>query len=165
MSNFLGSKKVRTVLWVLGGLIVLFLAFGLGIAVGIRRAGFAVGFDRNYYRNFYGVTVGGPMGMMEGSSAAIVINGAAGTVIDVGSSTISIMDIRNNEQSVAVSSGTVIRKDNATITIGDIAAGDQIAVIGEPNDQGQIFARFIRVFDASSSSLLLPPRMPPLFPQ
>jgi Domain of unknown function (DUF5666) len=155
MSNFLESKKVRTVLWVLAGLIVLCVVFGLGIAVGFDRAGFAAGFDQNYYRNFYGNAPGATMGGMA-APGPVSIHGIVGTVIDLSSSTISVKDQKDNEQSVVVSSGTVIREQNNDIVIGAIQLGDQITVIGEPNDQGQIAARFIRIFPASSS-IPMPP--------
>jgi Domain of unknown function (DUF5666) len=151
MSNFLESKKVRAVLWILGGLIVLCLVFGLGIAVGYGRAGFAAGFDRNYYRNFYGASPSAPMGFTAGT-VPVASHGIVGTVIDIGSSTISVEDGKNNEQSIVVSSATVIREENNTIQIGVINVGDQITVIGEPNDQGQIAARFIRIFPTTASS-------------
>jgi hypothetical protein len=150
MSNLLESKIVRKVLWGLGGLIVLFLVFGLGITVGYRRAGFANGFDQNYYRNFYGGPPQGPMGMMA-PPMPVAIHGVVGTVIDIGTSTIAVKDQQDNEQSVALSPMTIIRSGANDVGIGDLAAGDQIAVIGEPNDQGQITARFIRIFPASSS--------------
>lgn len=151
MSNVLESKKVRTILWILGGLILLFVVFGLGIAVGYQRAGFASGFDRNYFRIFFGGPPSGTVGMMA-SPMPVAIHGVVGTVIDVGSSTISVMNQENNEQSIAISSGTVIRDGDDTVTIGDIAVGDQIAVIGGPNAEGQIGARFIRIIAVSSST-------------
>jgi hypothetical protein len=155
MSNFLESKKMRAVLWILGGLIVLFVVFGLGIAVGSHRAGFAAGFDQNYYRNFYGAAPAGPTGLMV-PPAPVATHGVVGTVIDLGTSTISVKDQQDSERSVAISSGTVIRSGNGNVTIGSVAIGDQIAVIGEPNDQGQISARFIRIFPASSSMPMQP---------
>ena len=151
MSSFLESRKVRTVLWILGGLIVLFVVFGLGIAVGYDRAGFAAGFDRNYFRIFFGGPPSGPIGMMS-PPMPMGIHGVVGAVIDVGTSTISVTNQQDNEQSIAVSSGTVIRDGNNTVAIGDVAVGDQIAVIGEPNDQGQVAAKFIRVIATSSST-------------
>jgi hypothetical protein len=151
MNNLLESKVVRTVLWILGGVIVLFVAFGLGIAVGANRARFAAGFDDNYYHNFYGAQGGGgPMG--SSMPPPLATHGIVGTVIDLESPLISVKDQANNEQSVQISSGTVIREGGDTIMIGDIMIGDQIAVIGDPNDQGQVVARFIRVFPAASSS-------------
>lgn len=151
MSNFLESKKVRVVLWVLGELIVLFVVFGLGIAVGYDRAGFAAGFDQNYFQNFYGAVPHGPLGMATPPMPA-AIHGVVGTVIDLSTSTISVKDQQNNEQSVAVSSGTAIRDADNDVTIGSVAVGDRIAVIGEPNSAGQIDARFIRIIFTSSST-------------
>lgn len=151
MSNVLESKKVRAVLWTLGGLILLFVVFGLGIAVGYERAGFAAGFDRNYFRIFFGGPPSGTISMMA-PPMPVGMHGVVGSVIDVGTSTISVTNQESNEQSIAVSSGTVIRDGNNTVTIGDVAVGDQIAVIGEPNDQGQVAARFIRIIASSSST-------------
>jgi uncharacterized membrane protein len=146
MSNFLESKKVRTLLWVLVGLIVLCVVFGLGLAVGYGRAGFGMGFDRNYYRNFYG---GFPGDMTSPGPQAM--HGSVGTVIDIATSTITVKDQKENEESIELSSGTVIRENNDDIMFGDIKIGDQIAVIGDPNQSGQVIARFIRIFPASSS--------------
>jgi uncharacterized membrane protein len=153
MSNFLESKVVRTILWILGGLIVLVVVFGLGIAVGYDRAGFAAGFDQNYYQNFYGASPGGSIGSIAPPMPApAAIHGVVGMVIDLGTSTISVKDQQNNEQSVAISSGTDIRSGDSNITIGNVAIGDQIAVIGEPNSVGQIDARFIRILRTPSST-------------
>ncbi len=86
-------------------------------------------------------------------------HGVAGEVIDVSSSTISVKDTDGDEHSVAVLSDTAIREGGAAIMIGGVVPGDMITVIGAPNSQGQVEARFIRVFAASSSS---PPVLPPL---
>jgi uncharacterized membrane protein len=151
MSNFLESKIVRTILWILGGLIVLVVVFGLGIAVGYDRAGFATGFDQNYYRNFYGTAPGGAIGLVA-PPMPVAIHGVVGKVIDLGTSTISVENQQGNEQSVAVSSNTDIRNGSGNIAIGNIAVGDQVAVIGEPNGEGQIDARFIRILRTPSST-------------
>ena len=155
MSNFLGSKKIRAVLWILGGLIVLFVVFGLGITVGYERARFASGFDKNYGRIFFGGSFGGYA--VTAHVMPVVIHGVVGTVIDVGTSTISVEDQNHNERSVVVSSGTDIRNGQQSVLIGSIAVGDMIAAIGEPNNMGQIDARFIRIFPASSSTPISQP--------
>jgi hypothetical protein len=150
MSNFLASRKVRLVLWILGSLIILFVVFGLGIAVGYDRAGFAAGFEKNYSHMFYGASPGGMVGLVAPPMPG-AIHGVVGTVIDLGTSTISVEDQENNEQSVEVPAGTVIRQGNSNIVIGAIEIGDQLTVIGDPNEQGQVVARFIRIFPASST--------------
>lgn len=151
MSNVLSSKKIRTVLFILGGLILLFVVFGLGVAVGYDRAGFAAGLDDNYYRVFYGASPGGPMGMMPPTATAS-IHGVVGKVIDLGTSTVSVENQQGSEESVVVSPGVDIRNGNTDVAISGMAVGDTIAVIGEPNGQGQIVARFIRIFSAPSST-------------
>jgi hypothetical protein len=152
MNNLLESKIVRTILWILGGLIVLFVVFGLGITVGYNRAGFAANFNQNYYRNFYGALPGGSTGSAVPPPTPSATHGVVGTVIDVGTSTISVKDQQNNEQSVAISPETDIRSGDTNITIGSVAFGEQIAVIGEPNSEGQIDARFIRIISKPSST-------------
>jgi hypothetical protein len=152
MKNFMSSKGIRYVLWGLGAVVVLLLVFGAGVAVGYRSGLFSSRFGENYYRNFVGGGPGSPMGMPSPASQ----HGTIGTVISVGSSTIATKDPGGNEQSIVVDEDTVIREADRTITIDGIEDGDQIAVIGEPNDVGQIDARFIRVFDTSSSAPDIP---------
>jgi hypothetical protein len=151
MSNFLESKVVRTIVWSLGGLIVLVVVFGLGIAVGYDRAGFASGFDRDYDQVFFGAPPGGAVGLVA-PPMPVAIHGVVGTVIDLGTSTISVENQQGNEQSVAVSSSTAIRNGNGNSVLGDVAVGDQVAVIGEPNAEGQVEARFIRILRTPSST-------------
>ena len=121
------------------------LVFGAGIMVGYRGGIFSSRFGENYYHNFYGPTpvVVGKMPMSP--------HGTVGTVLDISSSSISVKDPNGDEQSVAVDSSTVIRELNNTITLSDIKINDQVTVLGEPNEQGQIYARFIRVFNGTSS--------------
>ena len=159
MKDFLSSQKFRNILWVVGGIAAVFLIFGFGVAVGYRKALFSSSWGQNYYQNFYGDTHGGPMGALTAHDP-LNAHGAVGLVISVASSTISIRDDDNNERSVAISSDTVIRKMNDTISIDMINVGDNIAVIGEPNGNGQVHARLVRVFDAPSSMPLPPPPAP-----
>jgi hypothetical protein len=138
-------------LWVLGGLIVLVVVFGLGISVGYDRAGFASGFDRNYFQMFFGAPPGGTIGLVA-PPMPVATHGVVGTVIDLGTSTISVENQQGNEQSVMISSSTAIRNGNGNVIIGNIAVGDQIAVIGEPTSDGQIDAHFIRILSMPSST-------------
>jgi hypothetical protein len=159
MKNFLDSKGIHAVLWILGVLVILMLVFGAGVAVGYRSGLFSSRFGENYYHNFFGDESGGMMGGgIIGGPAPMPINqhGTIGTVISVESSTIASKDPSGNEQSVVIDGNTVIRSMDKTISVAAIQDGDHIAVIGEPNDTGQILARFIRVFDASSSPQELP---------
>jgi hypothetical protein len=147
MNNFLKSQKAKAVLIILAAIVILLLAFGFGIAVGYRRAIFASRYGENYSRNFEG----DPFGAVMGGPPPMNTHGVAGVVIDVSTSTISVKDMHGNEQSVAVPSDTSIREMDDMIVLSDIQPGDSVTVIGEPNDEGQVEARFIRVFSASST--------------
>jgi hypothetical protein len=144
MNDMLHTAWVRWVLIAIGGLVIFFLAFSLGVSVGYEKGIFASRWGGNYKHNF----LGSGFGMMGGGPGAPGgdAHGAAGTVISVGSTTIAIRDTENNEQSIAVASDTIIKKENTEIDIGDIAPGDHIVAIGSPDATGQVFARFIRVF-------------------
>lgn len=148
----MSSKGFHFVLWALGGVVILLLVFGAGVAVGYRSGLFSSRFGENYYHNFFG---GGPGGVM-GMPTPMNQHGTIGSVISVGSSTIATKDPGGNEQSIVINEDTVIREGNETLTIAGIQDGDQVAVIGEPNDTGQIAARLIRVFDTSSSAPEVP---------
>jgi len=147
MKDFLSSQKFRNILWIVGAIVAVFLIFGFGAAVGYRKAVFSSSWGQNYYRNFYGGPHGGPMGELTAHDSWNA-HGAAGFVIDVSSSTVSLRDDDNNERSVEIASDTVIRKMDAVISVGMINVGDKITVIGEPNENGQVRAKFIRVFGA-----------------
>jgi hypothetical protein len=147
MKDILQSSKVKAALWIVGGVLALLVVFGIGAAVGYHRALFTTRFGENYYRNFYGApAAGGPMGSISFST-----HGVAGVVIDVATSTLAVKDSSGNERSVTIVPATVIREGNDTITLADVVIGGMVTVIGGPNETGQIEARLIRVFPASSS--------------
>ncbi len=150
MTTIMHSKKIKIVLSVLGGLVVVFLSFGAGMAVGYWRGIFASRFGENYMMNFRGR---GGMGMFPGGPPPLNQYGMEGTVIGVNPSS-SIIDVEGpsgDEGSVAVAKNTVIREKDRTIPLDAIAPGNIIVVIGDPDGQGQVLARFIRVFTSTSS--------------
>jgi RNase P/RNase MRP subunit p29 len=148
VKNFLESKRTRVVILALGGIAVALLIFGAGAAIGYRKAIFSSDWGRNYERNFYGVPPPGMMGMPIGIIAPRGPNahGVTGEVIDVASSSFSVKDPDNDERSIAITSATVIRDMDQTVSVGQIAPGSRVVVIGAPNSNGQVEARFVRVF-------------------
>lgn len=157
MKNFLQTSKLHAILWILGAVILLLIAFGLGMFVGSRGAAFRAHFDENYFSNFYGAPIPQGFGGAAGGRAFIVqgppnAHGTIGKVIDKASSTLSVVDADGDEVSVSVPTSTVIQQGGAAITLGAIRLGDMVAVIGAPNGEGQIAARFIRVLRAPAPS-------------
>lgn len=158
MKEFLSLQKFKRLLLVIGGFAVVFLIFGLGVAVGYHKALFSSSMGQNYYRDFYGDARKEPLqGFGEHTPNT---HGVTGSVIGVSSTTIALRDGDNNERSVVIASDTVIKKMNDTISVDKIHTGDNVAVIGEPNENGQVRARFVRVFDASSFAPLPPSSTP-----
>src|SRR5262249_34852657 len=150
MSEFLKTPKTKTLLWILCVVFVVLIAFGLGITVGYRRAIFSSQFGEHYYRGLYGDPFGRPVMGITGR-APLTMHGVAGEVIDVTSSTLSVKDPTGNETSVLIASNTPIREMGNDISPNDIEVGNMVTVIGEPDQNGQVEARFIRVFESSSS--------------
>lgn len=157
MKDILKSTWGRWTAGVLAAIVIFFIAFGLGVSVGYQKAIFSSEWGRNYERNFSGMP---PRGIIPGMAGNMPQNmhGAAGTVIDVSDSGMSVKDDDNDEQSIIVASDTVIKKMNATVSLGNIIIGDRVVVIGVPNSNGQVEARFIRVFPAPESGSAPPPQ-------
>jgi hypothetical protein len=144
--------------WVAGTLAVVavfLIAFGLGVSVGYEKAIFSSDWGRSYERNFSGMPPSGTSPGMAGGMP-LSTHGAAGTVIDVSNSGMSVRDNDNDEQSIIVASDTVIKKMNEVVSLGGVTVGDRVVVIGSPNANGQVEAHFIRVFPASGPGVSQP---------
>jgi hypothetical protein len=144
MKEFFNSTGGRWATGMLAAVVIFLVAFGLGVSVGYQKAIFSSEWGMNYERNFSGLP---PIGIVA-QNMPQNMHGAAGIVIDVSGSGLSVKDNDNDEQSIIVASDTVIKKMDATIPLGNVAVGDHVVVIGAPNSSGQVEARFIRVFPA-----------------
>lgn len=146
------------VLMIIGGVVAALLFFGMGMLVGYRRGVFAARFGQDYYHNFVGSHARGPLGVMVlGGQPLMNGHGMTGIVIAAQSSTIVAQNADGNEESIVVASGTIIRKFDQTVPVATIVPGERIIVIGEPNADGQIDARFIRIFPRASAQVLSAP--------
>lgn len=106
--------------------IIAFALFQTGVFVGMHQARFMNHFGDNYMKNIPGG------------------HGAIGKVISIASSTIVVSDA-NVEKIVSITPETKIAKRRDAATTTDIKVGDFIVVIGEPNENGKVNARFIRL--------------------
>jgi len=153
INHFLQSKPFRRAIVVVGSLVVIFLAFAAGVFVGYSKARFSYASGDSYARIFIGSGPPGMFGMMPGMSLDapqfFSAHGTSGSVlsIDAGSGMIVLGSPDNTEKIIYISSSTVVRKDRIAIGVSDIKEGDSVLVIGDPNDQGQIEARLVRVLD------------------
>lgn len=155
-AKFLQSKKFRIALCVIGGLVVAFAIFGAGMAVGFKKANFSYRWGENYHKNF-----GGPRGGFfkdfDGRDL-IDAHGVSGQIITIAGPTLVIKGRNNIERIVLVNEKTVIQRGRETVDSTAFSLDDVVVVIGEPNDAGQITAKFIRIMPAPKEGTFLFPR-------
>ena len=150
-SEYIRSPRLRVLLMVLGGLVVVLIVFDVGVAVGYRKASFSYGWGNNYYRAF------GPMHegrvMMRAQEGDVLAgNGAAGSIISLKLPTFIIEDQSRIERVVRISDDTLIRQFRDRLSPTDLKERQYVVVIGSPNERSEIEARFIRVLPVPAST-------------
>ncbi|TSA44908.1 hypothetical protein D4R51_02855 [bacterium] len=144
LDNVLKSKWLRITLVILGALVVLLIIFRLGMFVGEKRADFRNHWGENYGK-FFGEPRRGFFGELPGGGPRNPF-GNAGTVLSVENNIIVTKGSDNSEKIIVVASSTVIMEREQAISVSDVRPGELIVAIGSPNEDGQIEAKFIRVF-------------------
>ena len=156
--NIEEKKEIRikrdTLKWIiigLAGFMIIVLVFGLGMFVGANKARFSYRWAENYHKNFGG-PVGGFMNNLRTpppNNEFIGGHGTFGEIIKIGESDLVIKGRENIEKLIIINQGTIIASGRREVVKTDLKVGEQVMVIGTPNDQGQIEAKFIRIFDTS----------------
>ncbi len=143
LKQLVQSKIYVIVALSIAAIAVLFLTFGAGMYVGFHKARFSYQWGENYHKNF-----GGPRGGLFrdfGGKDLIDANGVAGQIMKIDGSTLVIKGRDNVEKIVVVKSDAIVKRLNETVKLSGLKVDDLIVVIGEPNDQGQIEAKFLRI--------------------
>jgi hypothetical protein len=138
---FFESKLLFKILCGIGIVVIAFLIFYAGVTVGLSKASFGKAWGENYERNF-GF---GPDRPLLGANDFPNANGAIGKIIKIELPTIIVQDKDNTEKVILIKSDTKIEEMRQAVTANDLKINDFIVVIGSPNNQGQIEAKFIRV--------------------
>ncbi len=156
------KKTNRDILkWVvisLAGFAVVVLIFGAGMFVGGMKAKFSYRWAESYHRNF-----GGPQGGFFGNwrkmpplpGEFIEGHGAFGEIIELKDNGFVIKDRGEIEKVIVTTKDTIIKKGMKTVE-GDLKVGEYVVIIGSPNEEGQIEAKLIRVFDGELRRPLIP---------
>ena len=149
------SKNVRMVIIGIGVLIILLGVLRIGISIGERRAKFAGQFGDNFESNFMG-----PRGnMMGGEYFGGMMpngNGAIGEIISLNLPQIVVNGPDNLEKTVLIGTSTIIRQFQGNIQSSILKTGDFVVVIGNPNNNGQVEAKLIRVMPNPSQAFTNP---------
>jgi len=144
LNNFLQSKKFNLITWIILGLIVILLVFKLGMDIGFRKADFSYRWGENYYRNFAGPAQRFPENMMRHDDF-MDAHGVFGQIIKIDGTSLVIKDRDNVEKIVLTKDDTIIKNLNQTIKLSELKGDEQIVVIGEPETDGKISAKLIRI--------------------
>ncbi|HEU0050873.1 MAG TPA: hypothetical protein VFQ60_02330 [Patescibacteria group bacterium] len=147
MSEFISSRILRWILIGLGALILLTGAFYAGIKTEERAERHFARWSENYGRLFGRMPRPGAPDFSGG-------HGVFGRIVSVSGSHIVVQGADEIEQEVEVSSSTAIRAGRSQASLGDLKPDMQAAVFGEPNAQGQIDARLIRILNSMPTSPL-----------
>jgi hypothetical protein len=156
-SEFLRSSKFKAILYLLAVLLGAALIFEGGVMVGYHRAAFSYQWNTNYFRDdrdprsFFTV--------FSHDSDDPNPHGAIGQVVSVNLPQFMVKGPNSPEQVVVIGPGTSLRRFHGDGTSTDLKAGQQVIVIGSPDDQGEIRASFIRILPPlpTSSDLYPPP--------
>lgn len=150
--DFFQSKKITQLLWVVVVCVMCMVIFTLGTLVGFRKARFSYQWGENYHRTFAGPR----NGFLRDFSGKDFIgsNGIFGQIMKIDDSKLILKGRDDVENIVSVKENTTMKRFGDIIHIHDMAPNDYVVVIGDPNDLGQIEAKFIRVMPPPRQNIL-----------
>jgi hypothetical protein len=141
--EFTSSKTFKRIIWGIGVLLVALVIFQAGVFVGFDKASFSFKGGDNYYRTFGSGP--GPGGGFPGAY------GVSGKIIKVSLPTVLVAGDDGVEKSILVSTSTLIRQLRQMLAPADLKVDDTVVIIGSPNNQSQIEAKFIRIIPSASA--------------
>ena len=151
------SKTSNKILIAIGVAIIIVLIFSAGISVGFHRASFGRAWGDNYEHNF-GMR---PGNMMFGRDNFPNSHGTTGKIIKIELPTIIVQDKNLTEKTVLIKNDTQIQEMREKVIINDLKIDDFIVVVGNPNEQGQIEAKLIRIMPFPELIPLFDGQIPP----
>lgn len=137
------SNKVRALLIIVGGLIVALFIFQAGMIVGFHKARFDMRSGNEYYRAFDKKQKMSPWNISPKEFSGG--HGVVGKVIKTEYPRIVVADRENVEKVVVIASSTEVRKFRDKIDPHMIQPDDFTVILGNPNEQGEVSAKFIRI--------------------
>lgn len=148
IKEFIQSQTFRGIIIGLSLAVVGLIIFQAGVAVGERKATFGQRFGDNFERNFRGPD-GGMMFLgfpAEGPMPSG--HGAVGEIISIALPNIVIAGPDNLEKTIVIGTDTRVREFQSELNPEDLRVGDHIVTLGEPNKEGQIEAKLVRLLPA-----------------
>jgi hypothetical protein len=151
IKNIHQSKTIKGVLIGIITCVILLIVFTAGSSVGEHRARFAGQFGDNFERNLVGPkNERGAMDTMEGDFGKMMPggHGAVGKILSINLPQVVVSSPDNLEKTILISTSTIIREFTQNIPNSNLKVGDSVIIIGNPNNNGQIEAKLIRIMPA-----------------
>lgn len=155
------SKKIKILIVSIILSAILFGAFQAGVFIGFHKASFLFKSGDNFYKSFGerndkvvdSMSIGGRMFKDEFSGG----HGAVGKIIKVNLPNIILIGPDNIEKIIVVSENTSIRYGRQTSSINSLNTDQNISVLGTPDNEGRIIAKYIRIVQNTNKRLLTSP--------
>jgi len=151
---FQNPDVLKLVIVGLVGFIIIILIFSAGIKVGTLKAKYSYRWADNYHKNFAGPR-GGFIGDWRKFPAGDFIGGHGifGEIIELNDSGFVVKGRGDIEKIVVTTNDTVVKKGRQTTENG-LKVSDRVTIIGSPNEEGQIEAKLIRIFNEEETRTL-----------
>ena len=132
----MSNKWLRILLIGVSAVLVLCLLLGAGIFV-VR---------------WTSQSTGRPVGLIRQILGDYTGHGAVGIIQGINDQTITVLQPDGTTQTVLVNPQTRIEQNRKRITLADLKTNDRIAVVGTPDSQDHIVARWIHVLNPRDSA-------------
>lgn len=142
--RFIAAINTKRVITVIVAIFAALVIFQLGVFVGFHKASFSRDWGDRYSRNF-DPRARDSVGKFPRPDRFPTGHGAIGKIISVSENSLIIDGSEHIEKTVAFSDQTLVRKFKDTATTTDLIPDMFVVVIGEPNSDGVIDAKLIRV--------------------
>jgi|SRR3989338_5265048 len=139
------SKTVRGIIIGLGVAILVLGIFKLGMVAGYHKARFSARFGDNFSRNFVDPRGEGFFKDFSDRKGPLGGHGAVGEIVSIALPLIIVSGPDNIEKIIVVSVDTEVHEFRNEITADNLKVGNFIVVLGNPNDNGQVEAKLIRI--------------------
>ncbi len=150
IKNLFQASNTSKIILTLVALLVLLLIFQAGMFVGYNKGSFTSRWDDRYFRGPNGQKdFRSPMFEMMQRGDGINPHGAFGEIISKDQSRLIVKGQNTAEEIININTDTIIRKHRDLASTSDLVIGGNVVIIGEPNANGEIDAKLIRIMPVS----------------
>lgn len=144
IKGFFESKVFKITVYVLCTFFILFFVFQAGMITGFNRASFGHNWGDNYDKNFGSPRRNPPL-IKNNIKEMPNSHGAVGKIIKIDFPNIVVLDRDQTEKVIVITDKTNIIERKEKVNKENLSVDKFIVLIGNPNNEGQIEAKLIRI--------------------